>query len=165
MRRITWWWLVTMAGLAIVLVLLVISLGQYNNLKQDLEANQNKIASLNSQLAQTQSSLDTVQAEYDAINEVFPPHDFASLAELVEWLAANDVSEQPAATTIEELYHKGLLIQEAAARDGYLISVDFEVPYPFFWFVYCVAIIDGEIWLWEAETDEPFKAQNWDKVK
>jgi len=165
MKKLNWWWLSVTGGLVIVLVLLFISLGQYNDLKAELEAGEEQNQNLSGQLAQSQASLSSLQAEYDAISEVFPPRDFASLAELLEWLNDNDVSAQPEATTVEELYHKGLLIQEAAARDGYLISVDFEVPYPFFYFVYCVAVIDGEIWLWEVETDQPFKADNWDKVK
>jgi hypothetical protein len=139
------------AGLAAVLVLLFVSRAEYNNLEADL--------------AGLQTAYDSTQAELADLKQLYPPRDFTSEQELREWLASNDVSEQPAATTVEEMYTKGLAVQEAAARDGYLISVDFEVPYEFFYFVYCVTIIDGEIWLWEVETDEPFKAQNWDKVK
>jgi hypothetical protein len=111
------------------------------------------------------SQLANLQAEYDALIEVYPPRDFSTLAELQQWLSQNDVSEQPASASVEEMYAKGLALQQDAIEDGYVISVDFEIPYPFFYFVYGVAIIDGEIWLWEVETDEPFKAQNWDKVK
>ena len=144
-------WFLLVAGLAAVLVLLFVSRAEYNNLEADL--------------AGLQTAYDSTQAELADLKQLYPPRDFTSEQELREWLASNDVSEQPAATTVEEMYAKGLAIQEAAARDGYLISVDFEVPYEFFYFVYCVTIIDGEIWLWEVETDEPFKAQNWDKVK
>jgi hypothetical protein len=111
------------------------------------------------------SQLATLQAEHNALLEVYPPRDFSSLAELQQWLLQNDVSEQPASSSVEEMYTKGLVLQQNAIEDGYLISVDFEIPYPFFYFVYGVAIIDGDIWLWEVEMDEPFKAQNWDKVK
>ncbi|MEE8583055.1 MAG: hypothetical protein V3S61_04185 [Dehalococcoidales bacterium] len=144
-------WFLLVAGLAAVLVLLFVSRAEYNNLEADL--------------AGLQTAYDSTQAELADLKQLYPPRDFTSEQELREWLASNDVSEQPAATTVEEMYTKGLAVQEAAARDGYLISVDFEVPYEFFYFVYCVTIIDGEIWLWEVETDEPFKAQNWDKVK
>ncbi|MES0329566.1 MAG: hypothetical protein ABUK06_04700 [Dehalococcoidales bacterium] len=144
-------WFLLVAGLAAVLVLLFVSRAEYNNLEADL--------------AGLQTAYDSTQAELADLKQLYPPRDFTSEQELREWLASNDVSEQPAATTVEEMYAKGLAIQEAAARDGYLISVDFEVPYEFFYFVYCVTIIDGEIWLWEVETDEPFKAQNWGKVK
>jgi hypothetical protein len=144
-------WFLLVAGLAAVLVLLFVSRAEYNNLEADL--------------AGLQTAYDSTQAELADLKQLYPPRDFTSEQELREWLASNDVSEQPAATTVEEMYAKGLAVQEAAARDGYLISVDFEVPYEFFYFVYCVTIIDGEIWLWEVETDEPFKAQNWGKVK
>jgi hypothetical protein len=144
-------WFLLVAGLAAVLVLLFVSRAEYNNLEADLTG--------------LQTAYDSTQAELADLKQLYPPRDFTSEQELREWLASNDVSEQPAATTVEEMYAKGLAVQEAAARDGYLISVDFEVPYEFFYFVYCVTIIDGEIWLWEVETDEPFKAQNWGKVK
>jgi hypothetical protein len=144
-------WLLLVSGLAAVLVLLFVSRAEYSSLEADLAA--------------LQTMHDSTKAELADIKQLYPPRDFSSEQELREWLANNDVSEQPAATTVEEMYAKGLAIQEAAARDGYIISVDFEVPYEFFYFVYCVAIIDGDIWLWEVETDDLFKAQNWDKVK
>ena len=151
-------WLLLVASLAVVLVLLFVSRAEYNDLEADL-------ASLQDDLAALQTVHDSTQAELADIKQLYPPRDFASEQELREWLANNDVSEQAEATTVEEMYAKGLAIQEAAAKDGYLISVDFEVPYSFYYFVYCVAIIDGEIWLWEVETDELFKAESWDRVK
>jgi hypothetical protein len=144
-------WLLLVSGLAAVLVLLFVSRAEYSSLEADLAA--------------LQTMHDSTKAELADIKQLYPPRDFSSEQELREWLAANDVSEQPAAITVEEMYAKGLVVQQAAARDGYIISVDFEVPYEFFYFVYCVAIIDGDIWLWEVETDDLFKAQNWDKVK
>jgi hypothetical protein len=151
-------WLLLVASLAVVLVLLFVSRAEYNDLESDLAGLQDDLASL-------QVEYNSALAELAGIKQLCPPRDFTSEQELREWLADNDVSEQPAAATVEELYAKGLAVQEAAASDGYLISVDFEVPYEFYYFVYCVAIIDGDIWLWEVETDEPFKAGNWDKVK
>ncbi len=137
-------WLMLVAGLAAVLVLLFVSRAEYNDLEADL-------ASLQDDLTGLQTVYDSTQAELADIKQRYPARNFAS--------------EQAEATTVEEMYAKGLAIQEAAAKDGYLISVDFEVPYSFYYFVYCVAIIDGEIWLWEVETDELFKAENWDSVK
>ena len=151
-------WLLLVAGLAAVLVLLFVSRAEYNDLETDL-------ASLQDDLAGLQTLHDSTKAELADIKQLYPPRDFASEQELREWLVNNDVSEQAEATTVEEMYAKGLAIQEAAAKDGYLISVDFEVPYSFYYFVYCVAIIDGDIWLWEVETDELFKAESWGKVK
>jgi len=151
-------WLLLVSGLAAVLVLLFVSRAEYSSLEADL-------VSLQGDLAALQTEYDSTQAELADIKQLYPPRDFTSEQELREWLANNDVSEQSAATTVEEMYAKGLAIQETAAKDGYLISVDFEVPYSFYYFVYCVAIIDGEIWLWEVETDELFKAESWGKVK
>ena len=151
-------WLLLVASLAIVLVLLFVSRADYNNLETDLASLQDDFSSL-------QIEYDSTKAELTDLKQLYPPKDFASEQVLREWLADNDVSEQPEATTVEDLYTKGLAVQEAAAKDGYLISVDFEVPYEFYYFVYCVAIIDGDIWLWEVETNDPFKAENWGKVK
>jgi len=151
-------WLLLVASLAIVLVLLFVSRADYNNLEADLASLQDDFSSL-------RIEYDSTKAELTDLKQLYPPQDFASEQDLREWLAYNDVSEQPEATTVEELYAKGLTVQEAAAKDGYLISVDFEVPYEFYYFVYCVAIIDGDIWLWEVETDDLFKAENWGKVK
>jgi hypothetical protein len=151
-------WLLLVASLAIVLVLLFVSRADYNDLEADLANLQDDFSSL-------WIEYDSTKAELTDLKQFYPPQDFASEQDLREWLADNDVSEQPEATTVEELYTKGLAVQEAAAKDGYLISVDFEVPYEFYYFVYCVAIIDGDIWLWEVETDDPFKVDNWAKVK
>ena len=146
-------WLAMLLALLLLIVLLsgCVSKSKY----EELQAERDTVL----------SQLATLQAEYDVLLEVYPPSDFSSLAELQQWLLQNDVSEQPASASVEEMYTKGLALQQDAIEDGYLISVDFEIPYPFFYFIYGVAIIDGEIWLWEVETDEPFKAQNWDKVK
>ena len=140
MKRVIWLPL-GLVVLIVVLVLLFVSRSQYGELEADYDA-------LQADLVSVQVSYDSLEQELESIEKVYPPRDFSSEEELENWLLENDVSEQPSAETVEELYAKGL-----------------EVPYSFYWFVYGVAIIDGEIWLWEVETDEPFKAQNWDKVK
>ena len=97
-----------------------------------------------------------VEAELAEIKEVYPPRDFSSLRELQDWLRANDVSERPASTTAEHLYSKALEIQENALEDGYIVSadIDYDSETELF-YVACVTIIDGDIWAWDPETDEP----------
>jgi hypothetical protein len=129
---------------------------QYNNIKNDLEACQEESDNLSSQLSQAQSSLASVQANYDAISAVFPPRDFASVAELQNWLGQNEVSELPPVDIFdtEWLYSKALKIQADAAEDGYIISVDIDVVSNLLTYIACVAIIDGDFWWWDPETDD-----------
>jgi hypothetical protein len=110
----------------------------------------------------SQSEYDALLADYEAVNkelaqikEVYPLQYFPSISTLEAWLASNDISERPAATFADAWYRKALDIQEDAIKDGYLISAD----YDYFedtdeYMVYCVAIIDGEVWWWDPETDD-----------
>ena len=110
-----------------------------------------------------QADYDELNTEYEAVQNalaeveaVYPPKDFSSLSELNEWLLENDVSERPASTTAEHLYSKALEIQENALEDGYIVSADIDYdPTTELFFIACVTIIDGDIWAWDPETDEP----------
>ena len=156
MRRLNRSWLITIAGLVFILVLLIVSMVQYNNTKNDLEACEVERDGLSSQLSQAQSSLANLQTDYDALSAVFPPHDFASVAELQNWLGQNEVSELPPVNIFdtEGLYSKALKVQADAAEDGYIISVDIDVISSSLAYIACVAIIDGDFWWWDPETDE-----------
>ena len=92
--------------------------------------------------------------------------DFSSLTELEEWLQANDVSERPIAEYASEWYRKALEIQEDALRDGYIVSANYYYDsYTNTYAVYCVTIIDGDIWYWDPETDELYPDYSLGKVK
>ena len=120
-----------------------------------------------------QSGFEALQADYDALNEelteikeVYPPRDFSSLSELQDWLLANDVSERPLTEYAEGWYSKALDIQEDALEDGYIVSADYDYyeetdDYD----VWCVTIINGDIWAWDPETDEPLQDYSLGKVK
>jgi len=61
---------------------------------------------------------------------------------------------------------RALEVQEDALLDGYIISVDYdynstEDTYT----VFCVTIIDGDIWYWDPETDEVYQDASLGKVK
>jgi hypothetical protein len=113
-----------------------------------------------------QSEFEAVSQELAEIKEVYPPRDFSSLSELQDWLLANDVSERPPTEYAEGWYSKALDIQEDALGDGYIISVDYDYDEVEDLFgVWCVTIIDGDIWLWDPETDEPLQDDNLGKVK
>ncbi len=128
---------------------------------------------LKAQSQTAQSDLTNKQADYEAVNqelaeikEVYPPRDFSSLGELRDWLEANDVSEKPVTPNAEDWYGRAIEVQEDALRDGYIVSVD----YDYFedtddYFIWCITIIDGDIWYWDPETDEAFQGTELGKVK
>ncbi len=120
-----------------------------------------------------QSEFDALQADYEAVNqelteikEVYPPRDFSSLSELQDWLYANDVSERPLTEYAEGWYGKALEIQEDALKDGYIVSADsdyFEETDDYE--MWNVTVIDGDVWYWDPETDEPIQDYGLGKVK
>jgi hypothetical protein len=92
--------------------------------------------------------------------------DFSSYEELMEWLQANDVSDQPLCDYASEWYNKALQVQEDALRDGYIVSADYYYDSATeAYVVYCVTIIDGDIWCWDPETDQPYADYSLGKVK
>ena len=92
--------------------------------------------------------------------------DFASFEELTDWLQANDVSEQPISDFASEWYSKALEVQENALNDGYIVSAAYYYDSPTdTYIVYCITIIDGDIWYWDPETDQPYADYSLGKVK
>jgi hypothetical protein len=92
--------------------------------------------------------------------------DFSSYEELTEWLQANDVSEQPISDYASEWYYKALQVQEDALKDGYTVSAAYYYDAATdTYVVYCVTIIDGDIWCWDPETDQPYADYSLGKVK
>ena len=65
-----------------------------------------------------EAELEATKKELTDIKKVYPPKYFSSRAELVDWLKANDVSERPEPENAEQLYSRGLDIQEDALKDG-----------------------------------------------
>ena len=92
--------------------------------------------------------------------------DFSSYEELTQWLQANDVSEKPICDYASEWYSKALEIQEDACSDGYIVSANYYYDSSTDTYViYCVTIIDGNIWCWDPETDQPYADYSLGKVK
>jgi len=133
------------------------------SIKAELAASQSRASELKNSLEESIADLEVTEAELEAakeelakIGKVYPPRDFSSSTELRDWLAANDVSESSPSTIAETLYMKGLQIQEDALKDGYVISVDLDPgKQKDQWYITCVAIIDGDLWAWGPESDEP----------
>jgi len=151
--------------------------------QSDLAATQSEFADAESQISslgsaanKAKSDLAAVQGDYEAastelaqIKEVYPPRDFSSAKELQDWLAENDVSERSASQYVETLYGKALQIQEDAVKGGYIISANvYYDESDSLYYVSCVAVIDGELWVWSPEDDEPVnysQMDDWQKVK
>ena len=160
-------WLISLAGLVVVLVLLIVSRGNLSSLEEDLDAAEQRNTSLSSQLAQAQtdksqlqSDLDAANAELASINAVFPPSNFSSSSELENWLLSNGSSLQPPTTTWEGWYSRALQVQADALADGFIISVDYDYFFDGvdeFLSVWNIAVINGVIWFWDPETDEPIQ--------
>ena len=94
------------------------------------------------------------------------PRDFASYEEFTQWLQANDVSEQPVCDYASEWYNKALQVQEDALKEGYVVSANYYYDSNTeAYIVYCVAIISGDIWCWDPETDQPYADYSLGKVK
>ena len=92
--------------------------------------------------------------------------DFYTYDEFKQWLQANDVSEQPVCDYASEWYSKALQIQEDALKEGYVISANYYYDSNTdTYIIYCVAIIDGDIWCWDPETDQPYADYSLGKVK
>ena len=167
-------WLMSLAGLVVVLILLLVSRGNLSNVEADLDTAEQLNTSLSSQLQQAQTDksqlqvsldeannfLDAANAELASINAVFPPSNFSSSSDLENWLLSNGSSLQPPATSWEEWYSKALQIQADALADGFIVSVDYDYFYDEvdeFFSVWNIAVINGAIWYWDPETDEPFE--------
>ncbi len=180
MKRFKWLQIgLTLLILASVLLAGCVSKSKYEALQAENASLAAEKASLEAELGQANSDLAKAEADYDAlkadhdtlsadyeaikadmdiVKDVYPPRDFSSLSELRDWLMANDISEKPDTQYVEDWYGRALEVQEAAARDGYLVSVDYDYyeeddTYD----VWCATIIDGYIWLWDPETDETFQ--------
>ena len=133
------------------------------SVQAELVVSESKVCDLTSRLEESKADLEAkeyelaaVQEELAEIKEVYPARDFSSSKELRDWLAANDVSEFSPSTVAEKLYEKALQIQEDALADGLIISVDLDPgKQKDEWYISCVAVIDGELWAWGPESDEP----------
>jgi Skp family chaperone for outer membrane proteins len=113
--------------------------------KESLQSNYNKLNDENNSVTQ----------ELANIKKVYPARYFTSLTELRDWLYGNNISERQANTTAEGLYAKALDLQEAAMKDGYIISAFIENLQGNNFLMGCKAVIDGNIYSWDVETDEP----------
>jgi len=131
------------------------------SVKAELTASQSRNSDLMASQEEAEVELEALKGELDKIRELWPPQYFSSSTELRDWLVENVVSEFSPTTVAETLYMKGLQIQEDALKDGYIISVDLDPgKQKDEWYITCVAVIDGDLWAWGPESDEPIEASS-----
>jgi septal ring factor EnvC (AmiA/AmiB activator) len=130
--------------------------------KTELESSQSKITSLTAEKQALQADYtklttddNAVKQQLSDIKKVYPARYFSSLTELRNWLYGNDISKRPHSTTAEDLYAKALDLQESAMKDGFIISAFIEYLEGNNFLMGCKAVIDGNIFSWDVETDEP----------
>lgn len=135
----------------------------------ELESAESEIASLETEKNSLISEKEALQASYDELNgensavmqeladikEVYPARYFSSKKELQDWLYANDVSDRPASTIAEPLYEKALDIQEAALKDGFIISsyIDYYSDTGEYMII-LEAVAGGDVYVFNPETDD-----------
>ncbi len=139
---------------------------KYDELNENYKTLQNEQVALVSEHESLQADYKATNSELAEIKGVYPPRDFSSLRELEDWLLANDVSAKPVTSTAGAWIGRALEVQEDALADGYIVSVDYDGPdeeggYT----VFCTTIIDGYVWYWDPETDEPLQDYYLEKVK
>ena len=126
------------------------------------------------QLQQTQTELSELKTNFDAATkqiaelEAAPPaRYFISTVELANWLAKDKVSEEPPANTYVSWYNKALKVQENAARDGFLVSVQYHFcdERLIIEYVACITLVNGYLFMWDPETDEVFEDPVWGKIR
>jgi hypothetical protein len=143
----------------------------------ELTSSQSKVSQLETDLGKnrtemllSQTNLSSLQAKMVGIEKVYPPREFSSSTELLNWLRKNNISERPDSTTAESLYATALELQKDALEAGYIISanVDLEEEETTPFYIACVACINGELWGWDPGTDEAIEftsAFGWSKVR
>jgi hypothetical protein len=165
-------WLISLGGLVVVLALLLISTGDYNdlqtsydtaqgensNLSAQLMGSQSQVSQLQTDLATTQAELTAANAQVNELQNAPPATYFPSTTALENWLLQNDVSEQPYATTYAGWYAKALQVQRDALDDGYIISVQYHYcdEEQHITYIACIAAVGGYLWMWDPELDDVY---------
>jgi DNA gyrase/topoisomerase IV subunit A len=157
-----------------ILSLAIVLLAGCGVSKSEYEALQAELDGVQSDLTDLQADYEAVSNELSEIKEVYPPREFSSPSELKDWLLSNEASKRPVEKTAEALIGRALEVQKEALADGYIVSVMETGTLPELcggssaafstkspqncYFVVCMTIINGYIWIWPVGTNEPIQA-------
>lgn len=115
----------------------------------DLSAVENELAALKASFEAAQKTITELQAKSS-------PRYFSSPIELANWLAKDPVSEEPDAVTYGAWYAKALRVQQNAAADGFLVSVQYHYcdERHIIEYIACLTVVNGYMFMWNPETDD-----------
>ncbi len=139
-----------------------------------LQLSQSEAQQAKAQLATVQTELSALKTANDAtvkklaeLEAKADPRNFKDSVELANWLALDPVSEKPDATTYQDWYCKALEVQQNAARDGFIVSVQYHFcdERQIIEYIACLALINGYLFMWDPETDEVEKDPLWGKLQ
>lgn len=107
------------------------------------------------QLDATTKDLQRANERLSALGVTYPPRGFGSRVALESWLAADDTSNLRETEDLEGWMSRAYRVQRNAAKDGYLVSIDYDSNGrgDMLW-VACTTIIDGIVYFWDPETDQ-----------
>ena len=95
-----------------------------NSTQSQLDSTKSLLATTQSQLSSTQSNLSTVQATNTTLTaelrKIKDARHFGSLQELTDWLQKDDTNTKYSSSSMSYL-QMAFILQERAARDGYLL--------------------------------------------
>lgn len=94
--------------------------------QQELSTTKTELSASQADLSGVQASLSTAQTELTSLKSKYPPHDFATVTALQQWVSSHLLPPIISTTTAEDLFRGALSVQEAALADGYSMSVNIQ---------------------------------------
>ena len=132
--------------------------------KESLEADYNQLNTENAavlkELTEIKESHESIYQELSDIQAVYPPKHFSTAEELKSWVRSNAVSDTPVHQNLlltYDAYARALEIQEAALKDGYIVSVavySHSTGQLFIRRICCMASCDDGIYYWFPDRDD-----------
>jgi len=132
----------------------------YNSLQEDYTALESELQSTNQELSELREENSNLQNEITllennltSLENKYPPRLFKDVSELEDWLVKQP--NPPASQDAIMLFKHARDLQSAAAKDGYIISADFEGPdEEGLYYVWCSAVLeDYSYYYWDPDTD------------
>ena len=128
--------------------------------KSKYETLQTSFTSLESEHGKLQANYENLQKELTDIKKVYPPHDFASVKDLQDWISQNI---QPESKYLEDNFRSALKVQTAGIKEGYLISVMYDVDdsKPNTGWIYNATTVDGALYYWDPSNTDVYEDYKW----
>lgn len=129
------------------------------NTQTELVSTQTDLTNSEATLTDTQNNLSQVQAQLTDIKSKFPAHEFASVSDLQNWVNAH---VQPNVSYVYQYYAEGLIAQEHAAQDGYIVGVEaFWDSGTKIYYVELTATVNGTLYFWAPSQTVLYEANTY----